>query len=117
MSDFIVLGLVVIAVIMSVAMITNTSGGEYVEIYHKGNLLEVHPLSQNKTISLDEDGHNTVIIENQSVYMSHADCPDQLCVKSPPIKYNGQRIICAPNRIIVIIRSSDDIDGITGGGL
>jgi hypothetical protein len=107
--------LIVAAIVASIFMLSGKTSGEYVEIYHKGNLLEVHPLHENKTIEIEIEGHNTITIKDAKVYVSHADCPDKLCVKSRPIKNGGERIICAPNGLVVIIRSDNDIDGITGG--
>ena len=40
--------LIVAAIVASIFMLSGKTSGEYVEIYHKGNLLEVHPYTKTK---------------------------------------------------------------------
>ncbi|MDD4316805.1 MAG: NusG domain II-containing protein [Clostridia bacterium] len=113
-TDVIVLLIIIILSAFSVAMLTKNAAGDYVEIYYKGELLERRSLQTDATIVIDKHGHNVVVIEDAKVRMEQADCQNQICVKSSSISYDGQRIICAPNGIIVIIRGGE-IDAITGG--
>ena len=39
--------------------------------------------------------------------MTHADCPDQICVKTGSISRSGQSIVCAPNRVVVTVTGED----------
>ena len=43
----------------------------------------------------NEKGYNEIVIKDGEVYMRKADCENQICVKTPSIKYTGQRIVCA----------------------
>ena len=60
------------------------------------------------------------MIENGSVVMEWADCPDQLCVNHRSISRDGESIICLPNRVVVSIEGTDgkneenSLDGIAG---
>ncbi|KSV57845.1 NusG domain II-containing protein [Acetivibrio ethanolgignens] len=77
-----------------------------------------------KTLSLMEDtslaiegangGKNHLIIENGTVRMDEASCPDQVCVHQRPISYNGESIICLPNKVVIKVKSSktDDVDAV-----
>ncbi|MCL2087230.1 MAG: NusG domain II-containing protein [Oscillospiraceae bacterium] len=59
---------------------------------------------------------NTVTIRPGAIGVSHADCPDKICVKTGFIESGARPIICLPNRLEVkIINESDNnIDVVTG---
>lgn len=63
------------------------------------------------TLSLDEDtvlevnterGYNLVVVENGSVYVKEADCPDKTCVKSGEAT-ELKTVVCLPHRLTVSI--------------
>ena len=56
------------------------------------------------------DGKNVLVIENGEAYMKHADCPDHRCIKMGRIRYNGQRIVCLPNRVTVAVGGGSGVD-------
>jgi len=66
------------------------------------------PLDQALEVSLDDHGHNILVIDGYDVYMKEADCPDQLCVKQGTIKKAGNMIVCLPNKITVEIIGKRD---------
>lgn len=78
----------------------------------ENKLYGTYNLDEDQEISLNET--NICRIENGSVSMIWADCPDQVCVHSSSIHSFGQTIICMPNRIVLEITdgSSDGIDAI-----
>lgn len=115
-SDILIIALIVVAIIISLFFILNTTQGQYVEVYHKGELIERHLLSDNITIVVDKTGHNEIRIKDNTVSMYKSDCKNQVCVKTGEINKSGQRIICAPNGIVVLITGRESLDGITGGG-
>ncbi len=55
---------------------------------------------------IDTGKGNRILIENGTVRMIEADCPDHLCVKQGEIKADGEMIVCLPNKVIV--RVSDE---------
>lgn len=115
-TDIFILLIIIAIVAFSVAMVTNKTQGDYVEIYYKGELISRHSLNEDKTIPIDKHGHNVIVISGRQAYMAEADCENQICVKSAKINLDSQRIICAPNGIVVIVRGGE-LDGITGVGL
>lgn len=48
----------------------------------------------------------TVVIDKKKVYVKESNCKDQTCVKSKPITSEGDSIVCAPNKVIVEIKSN-----------
>ena len=70
------------------------------------------PLNSNKVIELGtERGNNKIIINDSTVWMEDADCPDKVCVKTGKIKNPGQTIVCLPHRTVIEITGDNaDID-------
>lgn len=58
------------------------------------------------------DGYNVVAVDGQSVYVSEADCPDQLCVKQGSIAKAGEQIICLPHRLMIRLEGPRDEEGL-----
>ena len=76
--------------------------GETVTVTVNGMLWGEYPLNKNAEIEIKTDfGHNLLIIENGRAYMKSASCPDGICVSHRPVRYNGESIICLPNKVTV----------------
>jgi hypothetical protein len=117
-----ILILIVAAIIAAAAMILaghqmlalpGGSSGSQVEITQDGETTHL-PLSQDTTMVLSSDsgGTNTLVVKNGEVWISEADCPDQICVKMGSISRTGQTIVCMPHQLVIRIISEDqEIDG------
>ena len=85
-----------------------------VRITVDGTVYGEYPLDKNAEISIGDT--NVCVIENGSVYMKSADCPDQICVKTKAIRTSASSIVCLPNKVVVEIvapdgaKASDDVD-------
>ncbi len=68
-------------------------------------ILNTFDLSQNTTytISTEPRGTNVLNIQDGTVWISEADCPNQDCVKQGKISMNGEMLVCLPHRITVSI--------------
>lgn len=77
-----------------------------------GEVYGEYPLNSNKVIELStERGNNKIIINDSTVWMEDADCPDKVCVKTGKIKKPGQTIVCLPHRTVIEITGDNaDID-------
>lgn len=72
------------------------------EVVKKINISDLKNL--NKSFEFDSKyGHNTLLVTNKGISVSHADCPDQICVKSKPIEKENRVIACLPNKMIIKI--------------
>lgn len=58
-----------------------------------------YSLSENQIISIGET--NICEISNGKVSMTHADCPDQFCIRQGSIDSSGGMIVCLPNKITI----------------
>ena len=74
-------------------------------IYQNGELRGEYDLSQPQTLPVKEEdyGYNLVMIEDGTVRITDADCPDQLCMKQRSISKNGESIICLPHKLVLQI--------------
>ena len=74
-----------------------------------GNIVYMLPLDKNASVIVEgyQGGSNTVVIENGTVYMKDADCPDKLCEKTGKISKNGETIVCLPHRVVVEIQGGE----------
>ncbi len=109
--------LVIIAVssILAVAlMFVFNSGkhvGQYAEVY-LANELVVRIDLQTKEERLIKIKDNLIIkvFNDGSVAVVESDCPDKICLKTGKIKEVGQSIVCVPNRLLIVIVGSSDVD-------
>lgn len=49
-----------------------------------------------------------VVIEGETVRVTEADCPDQVCVKTGAISSAGAVIACVPNGVVVQVEGGGD---------
>lgn len=98
----------------------HSSPGQILEIYQNGQLVETVNLTQSgqpQTIVLEGDNgaENTVLIQDGQVCMSHATCPDQVCVNQGWISDSAVPIVCLPNQVILQIKGGGGtLDAIAG---
>ena len=89
----------------------------YVVISRDGIQKEKYSLWEDRTISVNDGngGYNLIMINDGTVKVTDADCPDQLCVKQKQISQNGESIICLPHKLVVQIVSEEesDLDAVT----
>ena len=51
-----------------------------------------------------ETGRNLIRVENGTVAVVQADCPDKICVYTGPISQEGEVIACLPHGLLVYIQ-------------
>jgi len=110
------IGLVVLALFLLIRGRYGAVSGNEVVIYVDGNIYGQYDLTDDRTISINENGHyNLIRIENSSVFMEDANCSNKICMAEGAIKLNNEVICCAPNKVIVVVNSKDmgDYDAIT----
>lgn len=52
----------------------------------------------------DEHGENTIRIEDETVAVVDADCPDLVCVKTGKAKKKGDVIACLPHKLLIEVK-------------
>ena len=86
----------------------------YVTVRVGGEITETYDLSEDQTVKIN-GGTNVMKIEDKTVNMIDANCPDKLCVHQKTISKNNESIICLPNNVVVQIVSQDEseLDAVT----
>ncbi|MFI3226645.1 MAG: NusG domain II-containing protein [Clostridia bacterium] len=105
-ADIIYITALVFAILGFVAVLFFVSykhNSDKVIIEVAGEVYGEYSLYEDRIIEINELGHNIVVIENGTVYMEHADCPDQVCVEHYAIRSNLGTIVCLPNQVIVYL--------------
>ena len=114
--------LIIVLIVFAVAFyfIFNTQGdaGSVVVISVGGAVYEKLPLSEDSEVEIylaDGTHSNTLTIRDGEAYMTHADCPDGLCLKHSPVRLTGEMIVCLPNRIVAEISGGTaEFDAVIG---
>ena len=75
-------------------------------------------LDQDTTLRVDSDngGYNLVVIENHTVRVAEASCPDQVCVRHGATDQTADPIACLPNGLVVVVVANpqtSQLDGVT----
>lgn len=116
---FIYAGVFLIIIILCViGILWNNSRTDqrYAEIYQDGKLIErIEWATLDGQVTVAVGDGNVVCADREGVWMQHADCPDQLCVRQGKIKSGKLSIICLPNRVTVTLTAdAEEVDGVAG---
>lgn len=90
---------------------SNVKEKVYLKITVEGEEYGRYPLNQDQVISI---GHtNTCEIKDGKVSMTHANCPDKLCLTFKKIGNKGGTIVCLPNQVVLeIVTDQAEVDSI-----
>ena len=89
-----------------------------VAVYKDNSLYAEYPLCEDREITLrGHEGPMKIQVQGCRVSIISSTCKEQICVKSGHISASFQQLICAPNHVLVEIRSKNkagkEIDAIT----
>lgn len=111
---------IVFLLVSSLAMVfvtrnmTGLARGDYLLIQLDGKEYGRYDLSKDRKIEVKSKsgGLNTIEIKDKEAKMVFANCSDLICMRMPPIKDDGQTIVCLPHRLMVEVVSDreNDID-------
>ena len=91
--------------------------GAAVVVEQNGRETARYALFEDRTVRIEgQGGCNLLIIRGGEAWLSEADCPNRLCVKTGKIRYAGQSIVCLPHKLAVrIVGGASSLDAVTGG--
>lgn len=93
-----------------IIQLSKTSGG-YAVVVQDGRETATYPLNEDISVTITSPtGYNTLVIKDGKADVTDADCPDKLCVNQHSISYNGETIVCLPNKLVVKIVSEAEAD-------
>lgn len=108
-KDLILAGMVLlIAGILALALrLPKTESENTLKITVDGETYGTYSLAQDQTVKIETDhGTNTLVIENGSVHMEEADCPDGYCKRQGTISRVNETIVCLPHKLVVEVESA-----------
>lgn len=112
-NDIILVAVLLFAALAAFAVIqlTKKSGG-YAVVVQEGKEIASYPLSEDISVTFQSSngGYNTLVIKEGKADVTEADCPDKLCVNQHSISFNGETIVCLPNKLVVKIVSGEEAD-------
>lgn len=114
----IVLILVVLAIGIGILLVTRSGReqGAYVVVMVQNREVARYSMTNNGVYDInanngnngDNDYTNKIEINDGRVRMIEASCPNHLCIRQGWIRFEGQSIICLPNKVTVIVRGTGD---------
>ncbi len=114
MLIFLNLALVLLAIYLAMQVFPNGEKTAYV--YSDGALVQTLPLNEDTqiTIKSPNGGENALTVRGGKIAVTESDCKNQICVHTGAVQ--SGTIICAPNKLVIIIKSTkaQDYDLQTG---
>lgn len=87
------------------------SEGASVLVTVDGEVFGEYPLDTGAEIRIgDGETYNLLVIKDGKAQITEASCPDKLCVKQGEISFDGQSIICLPNKVVVTVTGGEQSD-------
>ena len=106
-----IVGILILAVAGLFAWKKLETPGAYVDIMIDGKSVKTLRLDQDASYEVKQQaGVNTVVVQDGSVTVQDADCPDKICVKHRAINRTGETIICLPHKLVVEIEEVENSD-------
>ena len=107
-ADLILLAAILaLSVLGFVVLRKNVSGSSVVQISVDGSVVKTLPLNKDASYKVGDSGYNVVNIENGSVWISDANCPNKDCMNFGKISKEGQVILCLPHKLAVLITGGE----------
>lgn len=109
--------IILLSILVSIGFILIQTSNKKIIIAQNGTIIEEYKFSStlNETLLISGKYENKIILNEHGVQIETATCPDQFCKKKRPIFYNGQAIVCLPNRLIIkIVNDENAIDFVVG---
>jgi hypothetical protein len=110
-NDFILLGIIlVISITALVYRNVVKQSGDKVIVTVDGMVYREISLNEDISIVIEgvNGGTNELVIQDGHADMVEASCPDKICVHQASIQYNGETIVCLPNKVIIEIKSDKE---------
>lgn len=105
--------LFILTVFLYKRMFSDYRGDVTIEIYQDGKLLQTIDLASvteayDLSVTNKNNGENTVHVGMDGISVSHANCPDQVCVKRGTVYYSDVPIVCMPNKLVIRFQKAED---------
>lgn len=98
----IAVGIVLVAAVLGLWQLAQGQRGGYAVVHDGEGGQTVLELSQDGTHAITTSlGTNVVVVQDGSVRVSEADCPNHDCVQQGAISSSSQQLVCLPHKLWV----------------
>lgn len=83
--------------------------GRTAHVLRDGVLLQVLELDEDTsiTVTADDGGTNTIQVRDGAICVSHATCPDQVCVRRGWVRTTAAPIVCLPHGLVIELKDGE----------
>lgn len=86
--------------------------GDTVVITVDGREYGTFDLSEDRELMVQtEKGYNLVVIQDGTVFIQEADCPDHYCMRQGKLPGGNKSLICLPHKLVVEVKEKDGPTG------
>ncbi len=100
-----ILLLVLMASIVGMIVLYRQEPGQWVAIVQDGEVLETidltHTADRTFAIRCPDGGENVICIENGTICIRSADCPDGTCVRMGSLQSEAEPLVCLPHKLLI----------------
>ena len=111
------IALVMIAGIFAAFPLLKSGLPDRVAVFRDNSLAAEYPLDHDIIFAVKgKNGPVDIEIKNKEARIVHVNCPHQICRRSGSISGTFGQLVCAPNNILIEIRSAKaakSVDGVT----
>ena len=114
---YLIVGCLLAALVLGGLWLLLRRDGGTVIVEQNGQETARYALGEDRTVRIEgAEGYNLLVIQGGQAWLSEADCPNLLCVKTGKIRYAGQSIVCLPHKLAVrIAGGASALDAVSGG--
>lgn len=82
--------------------------GALAVVYVNGERSAAYPLGEDTTVTLraPNGGYNLLVISDGAAAVTEASCPDGVCIRTGRVQYEGETIVCLPNKTEIRIEGA-----------
>ena len=104
----------VVCAALSVYIFTSAETGNTAIVTRDGVEICRLDLGEDTEMTLTDgaEGYNIIVVENGTVRVSEADCPDQICVKQGAIDDDAAPVVCLPHKLVIEVTAESDADAV-----
>lgn len=115
-ADVIII-IILLGGIFTIVPMIKSSMPNSVAVFRQNTMIAEYPLDTDLIFSVKGNrGPVEIEIKDRQVSILHVNCPHQICRRSGSISHPFEQLVCAPNHILLEIRSGGSekaVDGVT----
>ena len=109
-----IIGAVFVLCLALVLLPADSTPAARAEVVSEGKVIRILDLNMAQEFTVTtSSGTNTVTVKDGKIAVTHADCPDQYCVKQGFCN-SGEQIVCLPHKLVISFLGESEVDSAVG---